>query len=109
MHRPSRRISGPTPTTKSNKGRWRCLTTGCNPILNEASAKAHADETEHRVATWPVRSSEGKRRAKIRNRTGYYDKYNVGYKSAEARGFTPGVRGGERSGYVQGGGSWWDE
>ena len=96
---------------KSNKGRWRCLTAGCNPVLNESTAKDHAEETEHRVAAWPVRSAEGKRRAKVRNRNGYYDKYNVGHKSAEARGFTPGVRGGfpAGSGYVQGGGSWWDE
>jgi len=56
--------------------RWRCLATGCNPALNEASATEHKAETGHRVALWPVRSAEGERRAHIRNRTGYYDKYN---------------------------------
>lgn len=68
------------------KDRWRCLTVGCNPVLDEAAAEQHHDKTGHRVAKWPVRSPEGKRRAKIRNRTGYYDRYNVGAKSAEARG-----------------------
>lgn len=79
---------------KSNAGRWRCLVTGCNPELNEASAAVHKEAEGHRVAAWPVRSKEGRRRARERNRSGYYDKYNVGAKSAEARGFTPGIRGG---------------
>lgn len=61
--------------------RWRCLATGCNPVLNAESAPTHKESTGHRVAKWPVRSAEGKRRAKARNRTGYYDKYNVGDKS----------------------------
>lgn len=72
----------------NNAGRWRCLTTGCNPVLNAATAQTHTTSTEHRTARWPVRSSEGKRRARVRNSTGYYDKYNVGSKSAEARGLT---------------------
>ncbi len=67
--------------------RMRCLTVGCNPILkNRPIAEQHAEQTGHRIAKWPVRSAEGKRRARVRNRTGYYDKYNVGAKSAEARG-----------------------
>jgi len=66
--------------------RWRCLTIGCNPVLNEQTAVAHTDETGHRTAKWPVRSKAGRKAAKRRNRTGYYDKYNVGEKSAEARG-----------------------
>lgn len=66
--------------------RWRCLTTGCNPRLTEATAQDHKAETGHRVARWPVRSAEGQRRARRRNKTGYYDKYNVGAKSAAARG-----------------------
>jgi hypothetical protein len=70
--------------------RWRCLTAGCNPVLDEQKAQAHKDESGHRVAKWPVRSAEGKRRAKARNRNGYYDKYNVGAKSPEARGLTSG-------------------
>lgn len=78
----------------SNAGRWRCLTTGCNPRLDEASAVVHREAEGHRVATWPVRSKEGRRRARARNKSGYYDRYNVGAKSAEARGITPGIRGG---------------
>lgn len=66
--------------------RWRCLLTGCNPPLTEDTAQEHREATGHRVAKWPVRSAEGKRRAKVRNRTGYYDKYNVGAKSFAARG-----------------------
>lgn len=65
--------------------RWRCLTTGCNPVLTELSAVEHRDVTGHRVAKWPVRSAEGKRRARARNRSGYYDRYNVGAKSFSAR------------------------
>ncbi len=64
----------------------RCLTTGCNPVLNEETAKAHAEATGHRVAKWPVRSAEGQRKAKVRNKTGYYRKYNVGDKSPSERG-----------------------
>lgn len=67
-------------------GRWRCLIAGCNPKLDEASAAEHRGETGHRVAAWPVRSAEGERRAAARNQSGYYDRYNVGAKSAEARG-----------------------
>lgn len=69
-----------------NADRWRCLMTGCNPqLFGESAATAHKNETGHRVAKWPVRSPEGERRAQIRNQTGYYDKYNVGPKSPEAR------------------------
>lgn len=69
-----------------NANRWRCLTVGCNPKLyGEQAANDHNDATGHRVAKWPVRSEEGKRRARIRNKTGYYDKYNVGAKSAAVR------------------------
>lgn len=65
--------------------RWRCCVTGCNPRLTGTTALQHKAETGHRVARWPVRSAEGKRRARERNRTGYYDKYNVGAKSRNAR------------------------
>lgn len=65
--------------------RWRCLVAGCNPVLDEETAKAHKNETEHRVAKWPVRSREGRKKAKERNRSGYYDKYNVGYKDYHTR------------------------
>lgn len=66
--------------------RRRCLTTGCNPFLADAAeAEEHAAATGHRTARWPVRSEEGQRRARIRNRSGYYDKYNTGAKSFEAR------------------------
>lgn len=65
--------------------RWRCLTVGCNPVLNESTAAEHREQTGHRVAKWPVRSAEGKRRARVRNKTGYYDKYNVGDKDPSVR------------------------
>ncbi len=64
----------------------RCLTTGCNPVLDETSAAVHAEATGHSVAKWPVRSAEGQRKAKVRNQTGYYRKYNVGDKSPSERG-----------------------
>lgn len=67
-------------------GRWRCLQVGCNPRLNEATAADHRTTTGHRVAAWPVRSDAGKSRARARNKSGYYDKYNVGAKSARWRG-----------------------
>jgi hypothetical protein len=67
--------------------RRRCTTVGCNPVLQgDAAAAAHRAETGHRTAKWPVRSPEGRKRARQRNRTGYYDQYNVGHKSAAARG-----------------------
>lgn len=66
--------------------RRRCLTTGCNPVLHgDEAASAHTRSTGHRTAKWPIRSAEGKRRAAVRNRTGYYDRYNVGPKSPESR------------------------
>jgi len=65
--------------------RWRCLVRGCNPVLDATSAQAHRVATGHRVARWPVRSAEGRKRAHERNRSGYYDKYNVGAKSYEQR------------------------
>ena len=76
---------------RNQRKRWRCLTVGCNPVLNETTAAAHAQETGHRVAKWPVRSRAGKAKAKQRNRSGYYDKYNVGEKSYEARGLGRGM------------------
>lgn len=49
--------------------RWRCLIVGCNPRLkNAGSAQNHKAQTGHRVARWPVRSAEGKRRQVDRNR-----------------------------------------
>lgn len=69
-----------------NTNRYRCLSTGCNPIMfGEKEANEHAHTTGHRTAKWPVRSAEGERKARIRNKTGYYDKYNVGEKSYFAR------------------------
>lgn len=56
--------------------RWRCMVVGCNPILDEDTAKQHHAHTGHRVAKWPIRSKEGKRRARERNRNGYYRPYN---------------------------------
>lgn len=87
---------------REQPNRWRCLRAGCNPILDENSAHTHNQETGHRVAKWPVRSAEGKRRAHIRNRSGYYDKYNVGAKS-------PIVRfGGRTTGFVDSDPEGWD-
>lgn len=58
--------------------RQRCLTVGCNPLLNDPGvAQIHADETGHRTAAWPKRSAEGRRRARERNQNGYHDKYNL--------------------------------
>jgi len=71
---------------RAQPNRSRCLSTGCNPVLDEATATDHNAETGHRVAKWPVRSKDGQRRARARNRSGYYDRYNVGAKSPEARG-----------------------
>ena len=73
---------------RAQPNRWRCLQVGCNPRLDAASASAHRTATGHRVARWPVRSADGQRKARQRNRSGYYDRYNVGAKSAEARGLT---------------------
>lgn len=67
---------------RTQPNRWRCLTVGCNPVLQgESAAAAHKSDTGHRVAKWAVRSAEGKRRARQRNRSGYYDQYNVGFKA----------------------------
>lgn len=67
---------------KDQTNRWRCTVTGCNPKLaSQEEADAHRGVFGHRVAKWPVRSAEGKRRAKKRNPTGYYDRYNVGAKA----------------------------
>lgn len=45
--------------------RWRCLVSGCNPVLNVDTAQAHKASTGHRVAKWPVRSAEGERRGVV--------------------------------------------
>lgn len=74
------------PEPPAQQQRYRCTVVGCNPVLwGEADAELHASNHGHRIAKWPVRSAEGKRRAKARNRSGYYDKYNVGAKSAHVR------------------------
>jgi len=66
--------------------RMRCLTAGCNPVITEDTAQAHKEATGHRVAKWPVRSADGIKKAKDRNRNGYYSKYNTGDKSPKERG-----------------------
>lgn len=77
--------------------RWRCTVVGCNPVMKSLEAmESHQAETGHRTAKWPIRSAAGKAKARQRNRTGYYDKYNVGAKSTEARGLS---RGGGHGGY----------
>lgn len=83
-----------------NADRWRCCITGCNPKLpGEQHAIKHKLETGHRIARWPVRSPEGKRKARERNRNGYYDKYSVGEKPRSAR-----ILGGHMKGHLGGGG-----
>ena len=73
---------------RNQHNRWRCTVVGCNPkLIGQAAADAHA-ATGHRVAKWPIRSPQGKAKARERNRSGYYDQYNVGAKSAEARGIS---------------------
>lgn len=72
---------------RNQHNRWRCTVVGCNPkLIGQERADRHVAETGHRVAKWPIRSPEGKAKARQRNRSGYYDQYNVGEKSAVARG-----------------------
>lgn len=66
--------------------RMRCLTVGCNPVLDETTAAEHGQATGHRTAKWPVRSAAGEKKARKRNRSGYYAKYNTGYKNPYLRG-----------------------
>lgn len=69
-----------------NTDRYRCLTTGCNPVMyGEEQANEHKELTGHRTAKWPVRSAAGRRKERDRQKNGYYDKYNVGAKSYGAR------------------------
>lgn len=76
---------------RDQTNRWRCTVAGCNPVMKSLEAmEAHQAEAGHRTAKWPIRSPEGKAKARRRNKTGYYDKYNVGAKSAEARGLVRG-------------------
>lgn len=67
--------------SKDNSNRWRCLSVGCNPYLDgEDEANRHSEDSEHRVAKWPVRSKNGQAKADARNKSGYYDKYNTAKK-----------------------------
>ena len=70
---------------KANANRWRCMVTGCNPILEQDTAEEHNSTTGHKVAKWPVRSKAGHEAAKVRNQSGYYIKYNNGDKTLQAR------------------------
>mgnify|MGYP007022191210 CR=1 FL=1 len=71
---------------RKQKNRYRCCTVGCNPkLFGEDAAALHTEKTGHRTAKWPVRSAEGRRKARLRNSSGYYDKYNVGEKDALIR------------------------
>ncbi len=78
-------------------------------MFGQDAADEHQAATGHRTAKWPVRSTEGRRKANERNRTGYYDKYNVGAKSAEARGLVPGIRGGINWDHLQAADEGWDD
>lgn len=87
---------------KPQPNRWRCLASGCNPVLDQSSAEAHKTQTGHRVAKWPVRSAEGQKKARQRNKSGYYDKYNVGSKGFHARGLGGFVDTSSSSRYTEG-------
>lgn len=66
-----------------NSKRYRCLVSGCNPLLiDKDAADKHKGSTGHRVAKWPVRSTEGEKKAKERNKNGYYKKYNKNSRSS---------------------------
>lgn len=54
-------------------------------MLSVEVMESHQAETGHRTAKWPIRSAERKRRARVRSRSGYYDKYNVGEKERGVR------------------------
>lgn len=78
---------------RDQTNRWRCLIVGCNPkLIGREAAEDHERLAGHRIAKWPVRSAEGKKKANARNKSGYYRKYNVGDKSPMARGI-PGYDG----------------
>lgn len=69
---------------RDQTNRRRCVVTGCNPVLiGDEAAAEHSKATGHRTANWPIRSAAGKAKARARNKSGYYDKYNTG---AKARG-----------------------
>lgn len=71
---------------KAHAQRYRCTVAGCNPELyGERAAESHRALSGHRTAKWPVRSAEGQRRARQRNRSGYYNKYNTGEKARHPR------------------------
>ena len=71
---------------RNQHNRWRCTVVGCNPVMKSERARDdHVSETGHRTAKWPIRSPEGKAKARARNRSGYYDQYNVGPKSGRVR------------------------
>lgn len=71
---------------RDQRNRWRCTVVGCNPVMRDTKTREdHVSETGHRVAKWPIRSAAGKRKARNHNRSGYYDKYNIGAKSPEVR------------------------
>lgn len=45
--------------TVKHPDRHRCLTVGCNPkLFTKKDALAHKKSTGHRIAKWPVRSTE---------------------------------------------------
>ena len=68
--------------------RQRCTVTGCNPLLADLdAAAAHRDATGHRTAAWPVRSAEGKRLERKRNRTGYHRKYQLAREERQLKEF----------------------
>ncbi len=68
---------------KDQHNRYRCLETGCNPVMKADTpenakklGEAHTKATGHRTAKWAIRSPHGKAKARGRGRAGYYDKYN---------------------------------
>lgn len=70
-------INSATLTTADDLRRFRCCNVGCNPELyGNLAAQEHKQATGHRIALWPVRSPEGKKREQERNETGYHKKYS---------------------------------
>lgn len=74
---------GAAPEANGPRERWRCLQVGCNPALDNLTAITHSVNTGHRIAKWPVRSEEGKKRERKRNRNGYHRKYGRGFSRSE--------------------------
>lgn len=87
-HGPDRDVAPEPERSPAPRQRYRCTVVGCNPELyGEAAEAQHHHETGHRTAKWPVRSAEGKRRERKRNRSGYHRRYQRGVLGRWSGGF----------------------